>query len=942
MLVSPYFIVATPEKKKKKQMGADELELKLEEFYSSLEEDEKMEKLEDIRRLASESKELLRKVDALVELLLRAAQEEGDEEEIKTMLTEVSNGISEIEDHLKLLEELGKKVDAIPPEFENIRSSIEELKTFVSSSVSQSLSPLAPKIDKLSDILPSISERMSLLEEKAKNLDKLEKLDGLDDLYRKNAEIYDHVVTLKSAVESATEAQTKLLSRRLAAIYKRVRSLESVLGELEDIKKDVGETAKSESVEAVKSKVESIAEELESLKASLAGISEELKQIDELRARMDTLIVSMDHVPKNVESVVEEHVARMESSLSSVPQELSEEIQKSTTTVVSKVESVEEKLSELEELRAELVEVKRLVAEREKDREWMEHQFELLEKEIESLNLAIDAVNKAIAGSLDERKKAIQKLTKRTEKIIETLHQLQVATSEEDAERLAALQKSLQDMFANLSETLTHISAQEEEEYKLFKDYVDHIDERMSALEKMLEEDVTKSTVSAVRKELSEISKKLVALTDLMHKNTGLLTEHSGDVAELIARFHSLDEKLSELEAKSSETPAKLVEMQKRLEEELDTLREQIIAANRELRKHRDSEVIKSIQTLKESMSVIHSELMGILEAVKKYDTTSKLAELSKRLDELQRAVQEGRADQAAANRELAEIEEQIAQISSVISEADVKAVKAKLEDIYRVVDSVASAVKNARAILDEGELKGILKDMEALRAYAREVREAGLSDELDEIRSKVKKLREVVESEIRAVKEGKVHHMLLLNHHSDVKRIVIPVSETAAHVKHVAAVKEAHAKRIKSAAKDLADRTGSAHAHLVAAHSDRIIRTARTMKEIERLVKRIQKKLDTVEAEAQGKAGSKARRELSKLAERDLVLAAATKIAKIVKRMKKGEVKTSDEIAEDLGVREDIVKKALDRIAKTGELAVEVKRPLLPFLGKHYTVIRL
>ncbi len=603
---------------------------------------------------------------------------------------------------------------------------------------------------------------------------------------------------------------------------------------------------------------------------------------------------------------------------------------------------MEERLSELDELRAELAEVKRLVAERDKDREWMEHQFELLEKEIESMNLAIEAMNKAIVGSLDERKEAIQKLTRRTEKIVQTLHQMQTVTSKEDEERIAALQKSLQDMFANLSETLAQISAQEQEERKIFQDYIEHIDERMSALEKMLEEDVTKSTISAVREELSELSKKLVALTDLMHKNTGLLKEHSGDVAELIARFQSLDQKLSEIEAQTAETPAKLVEMQKHIEKELDEMREQILTANRELRKHRDSDLIKQFQALKESMSVIHSELIGILEAVKKYDTTSKLAELSQRLDALQRAIQEGRADQVTANRELADIEEQLAQISSLISETDVKAVKSKLEDIYRTVDGIADRVKDARAILDENELKEILKDMEALRAYAREVRDAGLSDELDEIRSKVKKLRTILESEIDAVKKGKVHHTVVVDHHSDVKRLVIPVSETAIHVRHVGEVKEAHAKRIKSAAKNLAEKTGSPHAHMVAAHSDRIVRTAKAMKEIDRLVKRIQKKVDVVESEVQMKAGSSARRELSKLAERDLVMAAAANIAKIVKHMKKGEAKRSDEIAEELGIREDVVKKALERIARTGELAVEIKRPILPFFGKHYTVIRL
>ncbi len=231
---------------------------------------------------------------------------------------------------------------------------------------------------------------------------------------------------------------------------------------------------------------------------------------------------------------------------------------------------------------------------------------------------------------------------------------------------------------------------------------------------------------------------------------------------------------------------------------------------------------------------------------------------------------------------------------------------------------------------------------MEALRAYALEVREAGLVDELDELRSRIKKLRALVESEVSAIREGKVHHRVILDHHSDAKRLVIPVMSAASNVKTVARAKEEHAKRLKALAKSLADETGSTHAHMIASHSDRIIRTAKAMKDIERLVKKIQRRVEDVEAHAGQRSGSSARRELQKIVTRDLVNAASAQIAKIVKKMKRGEIRTSDQLAEELGVREDVVKKALDRIARTGELAVKVKKPLLPFLGGHYTVIRL
>ncbi|HID09207.1 TPA: hypothetical protein EYP13_03180, partial [Candidatus Micrarchaeota archaeon] len=375
-----------------------------------------------------------------------------------------------------------------------------------------------------------------------------------------------------------------------------------------------------------------------------------------------------------------------------------------------------------------------------------------------------------------------------------------------------------------------------------------------------------------MREELSELSKKLVALTDLMRKNTSLLKAHSGDVAELISRFHALDEKVACIEEEVKKAPSLLAELQKTIERDLEELREKVVKGIRELRKHRDSDIAREYKALKEALSVIHAELAGIIETVKKYDTTAKLEELSRRLDEIHAAVEEGKEDHSTISRELADIEEQLARISSVVSEADVRAVKSRLEDIYRTVDGIAERVKDARAILSEDELKEIVRDLEALRAQVRKLRDAGLGDELDEIRGKIKKLRSIVEAELEAMGKGKVHHLSIMSHHSEAKRLVVPVAEVSSVLRSIVAAKETSARKMKAAASNIAKKTGSTHAHIIASHSDRIVRTAKAMKGVERLIKKIQKRLDKIEAEASSKRGAKAKDFLSDIAKRDLV----------------------------------------------------------------------
>ena len=935
-------------KEKKKQKKADDLELKLEEFYSSLEEDEKLEKLEDIRRLAQESKELLRKVDALVELLMRAAQEPDTESsEVLLHVQKVSEDLEDVLDKLKLLDDLKDEVSKHPELLDKISSQI--------STVNTTLASLDAEIKSKLGVLPSISEKMDTLSSKVADVDTRtstlsETVSSIREDIATIAEIREKLASLQPVLDKLPDSvaaevadKVNILDKRLDTIVSSLGGVSSRLDSIDnaihdllkiqsrlDVLEDIEKSVKSSPDQVSSAVVSALESELESLRQQLTELQNKVSEsgatVSLLHADIEPISQKLDQIEGELKSL---------SAVRALQKHVDDSLATAKSEVLSALSSGDEqilkKLEDLDKLSDALDELRMYIKRQYEENEWNSQQFAELEKELAALNLAVDAVHKLLDGDISSRKEALSSLSDRVNKILEQLAAANAHADDKTAEKLSTIQESLRNLSKQLNSAYEKILSAESKNSQLFETLLKEFDERLDSLEQELSQDTSKATVAAVRKELEDISQQLANLTDIMVQDHGLLSKHSGSVADILARVQVLQAQLDDISS-GVKGVSDVMERQKRVEQLLDSMHEDIKSMGRDVRALKASDLHKKLDDLKTSLSVINSELAGMMELVKRYDVSAQLDKITKALSQLSEAVESEKLSKEQAAAEVARIEEELANITQILSAADVEHLKNRLETIHADVLAVHDRIKSARAILDEKELKGLLKDLEAMRAAVRRMRDYGLADEIDEIHAKLRKLKEEIAKHSEAVRSGDVHHASVKERHAAVMKVAKPLIDTSAMLASVATVHGSQAKTIKAHAKKLAKYTGSVHAHLIAAHADRIEKTAKAMKDIEKLAKKVNTTLQKTGKEIDKKRGALR----SAISAADPENAALKQVLKYISHMHKGEKIPVSQLAEELGIRKDLMLRVLKRIVASGERRVRLGRPVLGVFGEY------
>ncbi len=931
---------------KKRQKKKDDIELKLEEFYNSLEEDEKLEKLEDIRRLAGESKELLRKVDALVELLLRAAQEPDTEQsEVLLHIQKISDDLDDVLNRLKVLDDLQAELKKHPELLESISADL--------SAVKQSVSALGDSLNQKLAVLPSLSEKMDTLSSKASEADsRLATLSSvLQDVRGEIAAIRDiqsKLSSLENALDSLPDTVSAELSQKLDALDKRLDSVVSSIGgistRLSDIDSSLRELLKIQSrldvLEEIEKSVASapdavsesvlsaLRSELDSIREKLAALSDEVSTSSStaalIRADLEPVSERLERIESELQalSALKDLKEHLDSSISSAKSDI-------LSAISSDHEELLKKLSDLEKISSALDEIRSYIKKQYAENEWASQQFSELEKELAALNLAVDSIHKVIDGDVDQRKEALSHLSERLEEVLSKLSTIQMHAGEDTAQRIAELQTSLKSLSQQISDAYEKILQAESKNASLYEELLKTLDSRLSALEAELENDPSRATASAVRKELEQISQQLTNVTDILVQDHGLLSKHSGTAAELLSRVQVLQARVDELSG-SVGAISDLSERQKQIESLLDSLHGDVSSLRRQLRDLKASDLHKKLDDLKTSISVVNSEIMGVMELLKRYDVSSQLKEIVNSLSKLSEAVDSQKISREQASAEIARLEEELARISDILSSADLEHLKNRLETIHADVLAVHDRIKSARAILGEEDLKGILKDLEAMRAAVRKFRDYGLSDEIDELHSKILRLKKELAEHVDAVEKGNIHHSALADRHVAVMKVAKPLVDTSAMVAAVASVHGSHAKEIKRNARKIAKYTGSVHAHLVAAHADRIVAHAKAAKDVERLARKINKELEKTQRTISSKRGIVTAGASSVDPEK----AVLNRVLKYVSHMRPGDSISIADLAEELGVPKGVLQRVLAKLVHSGERRLRFRRPILGLFG--------
>jgi len=935
-------------KEKKKQKKADDLELKLEEFYSSLEEDEKMEKLEDIRRLAQESKELLRKVDALVELLLKAAQEPDTEgSEILLHVQKVSEDLEDVLGKLKLLDELKEEITKNPELLDRISAQI--------STINSTLAGLDAEIKSKLGVLPSISEKMDTLSSEVSEVDTKasaisqtissirEDVATIAEIREKLAALQPILDKLPDSVAAEVADKVNILDKRLdtvvatiGGVSSRLDSIDSAIHDLLKIQsrlevlEDIEKSVKSSPDQISSTVVSALESEIESLRQQLKELSE---KVSESKTTVSLIHTDIEPLSQKLDAISEEL-----KSLSAI-KALQKHVDKSVVDAKSEIlsalsagdEQILKKLEDLEKLGETLDEVRTYIKRQYEENEWSSQQFAELEKELAALNLAIDSIHKMLDGDISARKEALSSLSERVNKILEQLAVASTHADDETAEKISQIQESLRNLSKQLSAAYEKILGAESKNSQLFEALLKEFDEKVNQLEQELSQDTSKATVAAIRKELEEISQQLANLTDVMVQDHSLLSKHSGNVADILTRVQVLQARLDEISS-GVQGVSDAIERQKRVEQLLDAMHQDIKSMGRDVRALKASDVHKKLDELKTAISVINSELAGMMELIKRYDVSAQLEKITKSLVDLSKAIEDQKMSKENAAAEIARIEEELANITQILSAADVEHLKNRLETIHADVLAVHDRIKSARAIIDEKELKELLKDLEAMRASVRRLRDYGLADEIDEIHAKLRKLKEEISKHSDAIRSGDVHHASVKEKHVAVVRVAKPLLDTSAMMAAVATVHGSHAKTIKSHARKLAKYTGSVHAHLVAAHADRIEKAAKAMKDIEKLAKKLDTTLQRTGNEIDKKRGALR----SKLSAVDPENAVLKQVIKYISHMHKGDAIPVSQLAEELGIRMDLLVRVLKRVSASGERRVRLKKPIFGLFGEY------
>jgi len=928
-----------------KSRKKDDMDIKLEDFYSDLEsEDKDVEKLasgkEDVEQLIVETKVLVEKVDTLMDILLRAAHSPDETEEL---LHKIYDAVDELTHNLESLEDLKDRADILP----ELKESIHELSNRVDNIV-QRLKDLPKELPQLQDIASTVSEipeRLDVLEGKLSPLPSIsERMKTLSENIRAVSENTEHALKGIRAVYRKVKVLPELKEEQ-ERLAERLRRLEMAL---EDLPGSVAETVSAAEEEHFYSLIQQVDE-----------LSKDLKELSDWinGARAAVVAEVQDARSAQLEAIhgllvkqqeLEERLSELKSALESIPEmrrdlsALPDRVETIIRNNLEPVGAVDDRLSRIEEhLRALDRELSDVIALQKSESE----ELKALEAELSALQSATDALHKAFSSSIDERKEAVSTITERLSEIVSRINELSQRLPADQQDRLQKLQESIVDILSTIQLSVDKLTEAEQSERELLERHISLLFERLSAIEERLNDPVLPpEELSAIKDELAELSRAVTAVSDVVGKNHGLLSAHSGKVMELLTRVDQLSQMLSEIEAKLSEPrDAEILQSVSEMSKKLADLEDMLTSARRELRELRDHDHVKSLDSINQSLSIIHSELTGIVELLRKYDTSGRLKKIEEQLSRLESEVKFGRADVSAVSKELSRAEEELSKITTVLSEADVKGIKAALRDVHAVLLEIRDSLKDAHAVIDEKELRELVSALAELKAHIYEIRDSGVSEAVKRLREELEKLHEQVSKDVEAISSGRVYHRSISEAHDPVKATIKKVQPVARAVGNVGRQKRASAVKIATTAERIAEATGSAQAHTVAALSKHVARTAKDLEDVDALVRRVAKLAESVDQEIKKKSELPSKSNARALVTRvDPVELALPKVAKYLRTIPPQTVTTTEKIAKDLGISEDVVKSAVEKIAAAGEIPIKISKLGLPFLSSaHWKIIR-
>ncbi len=923
----------------------DDMDIKLEDFYSDLDSEEKdVEKLasgkEDVEQLIVESKVLVEKVDTLMDILLRAAHSPDETDEL---LHKIYDAVDQLSDNLAQLSELREKVELIP----EVKDSIEQLSQRLDSIVDRlrELPKQIPQLDELSAAVKQIPERIDVLEGKLSGLPSItERMKTLSDEIKTVSETTEHTLRGVKAVYRKVKILPDIKEEQ-ERIAERIRRLESAIEGLPAGVAVAVSEAEEEHFYSLIQQVDELSKELKELSRAIDGaraavVAEVQDSREAQLSVIHDLLVKQQELEQRLEDLrsAAEKIPEIHSTVSSLPQQLGTVVRNElqpVSDVDERLEHIEERLRTLDKELAEVLSLQKSES----------AELSALESEISALQSATEALQKAFSSSIDERREAVSTITNRLSELVAKITDLSERLPADQQDRLQKLQQSIVEILSTIQLSVDKLTEAEQSERELLEHHLSLLSERISALEQRLQNPVLPpEELQSIKDELAELSNAVAAVSDVVGKNHSLLSAHSGKVMDLLTRIDNLSQQVSQIEAQLSqprdaEIAQSVSEMSKRLAE----LEQMLVQAQRDLRELKDHDHVKSLDSINQSLSIIHSELTGIVELLRKYDTTGRLKKIEEQLTRIESDVRDGRADVSAVSKELARAEEELSKISTVLSEADVKGIKNALREVHSALKEIHDSLKGAHAVIDERELRELVSAIAELKAHIYEIRDSGVSDAVRKLKEELEKLHEQVSKDVSAISAGNVYHANVSDAHAPVKSAIKKVMPVARAVGKVGREKRATATNISAAAERIADATGSAQAHSVAALSKHVARTGKDLEDVDALVRRVAKLAESVDAEIQKKSELPSKKEAKALVTRvDPVKLAVPTVAKYLRSLPSGAVTTTAKIAEDLQMSEDVVKQAVEQIASAGEIPLKVSKPALAFLSSaHWKIIR-
>ena len=599
---------------------------KPEDIDSRIEEIEKI--IEEEPSDSEEIKKLLKRIDAIVEVLLKAATEE-DEEDV--LLAEIKSGLDELKD----------SIAEVKPDVEPLVKALEEkfdkLEEVLTSRIAREIRNLHDEeLLYLSDIKKSLDEMRRTLEEERKREE--ERLEILE----KEISLIKDVVGHINKVLDADVSQRK---ESLKELKKRLTSLE------EELKRIAQEVESPEHVE----RINNLHEELKKTKDSILYA---ISKLEDMEARdLELVEHALEEVKGEITSIME-HISEMEKRAEVDETRLSaleEGVNKITKRMKALLRLSTKNTKILEKYAGELADIiavtSSLEAKLKELKEMEERQAELMEEYVSNLFKRVD---ESLADLLSKLRDLVLENMRKREKSVDA--------------HINALKNELANIHSELGNLLVLLK-----QYDVTSE-LKEIEEHLKTLSERVEKGIMDK--GEIREQLEIIEKRL----DIIEK--ALPTK---DLEALKASLKKVEESLSSMESRINRAGAIISHDDlKQIIRDLEEVRVHarllkdsgVVTAMEEL--HRKVEEFKkTIESLPEETLHVSEDLEHLEELIKE------VAEIASQVEEIAKS-------KAESADKLAEYAETIGRSAGVVGSHLVRKRSREIKKKSRVMMEIA------------------------------------------------------------------------------------------------------------------------------------------------------------------------------------------------------------------------------------------------------------